>query len=1575
MRHSAMKSAIVGIWGIWASLLQPAVAQETTVSNEQGQLRRAQENITALGPDLLGDQVNLYNGALDFVQTDTSLPGNNALQVALSRRHTAGRSTWVRDTMGDWEVELPRISGVFPATTGWVNGAGNTARCSNFSAPPSAFRPVQPGAGDNRYDSIGVRVSRAPAGTSARLLAPSSNPVRGIVEFSPMEYWQGNVLSLPGGVSEELLVRGPQDSARPSGGLSWPLVTRGHWQIRCGGLVQNASGEAFTAVSPDGVTYQFDWMATRFEPSLMKAGAGLGRVRASLYATLVTDRFGNSVRYRFDPAAPNRLMTIQSSDGRIISLAYDAQGRVQTVNDGTRNFSYSYTATGELYRVTQPDQSFWEFNLRPLVHKVQSELGEGANCAQPGSFPERLATGTVRHPSGAIGTFALAYVFHPRADVRQWCIYPPTGGAGTTVGAVWPKTLASQSLVRKTINGPGLPAGDGAGSMTWRYAYDVRNLSSWSPCANCPTTKTLAVENPSGGVTRYTYGIQFELNEGQLLTQREESETGEVLRTTHIRYRLPTGMPYPEPAGLSIQIAGDFLAARHRPEDERRIEQQSTVFTSQVDPSTSNPAFDRFAKATRIDKFSSLNDIRKEIVEYEDNLGLWVLSQIKSVRTSPDALPIKSSQFSTSNAMPVSVSRFGKRLQSFEYAPDGTVSIVRDAADRPMLLQNYMRGSPQSIVLPDSNRLSQTISNLGEPISHTDMLGLVTRFGYDAMGSLREISYPGEPSGTGTYDATVQSFAQHAVDEFGISAGHWKQTVTRGNSRTVRYFDALWRPLVEEQYDLASPSTTSSYREFRFDSEGRKSFRSYPERTFDGVGTPRNGLRFEYDNLDRMVRQRADSELGELTTTHRYPGNAFIRVTTNPRGLATVFSFQAFDLPSEEAIRTIQAPESVHVAIIRDIFGKPLTITRGDSGYSVTRTYVYDEKQRLCKTIEPETGATQQGYDLANNVAWRASGLSPVAGLCDENNAPPTRRVNFSYDMMNRLNETTFGDGSPWVRRSYWPDGLPLSIETPDSTWTLGYNSLRKLQSETLTVNGWGTFGFSYRFNSAGSVTSTTYPGGLTLHRNPDGLGRATSASEYVSGANYHPDGKLAGYVSSNGVSYVAGQNRRLLLSNVEYGNISTESFTYDANGNVEAIGGSNPRTMGYDGLDRLSAANGSWGLGSFSYDSVDNIRNSTVGNVTRTREYADGTNRMTGIRGYGGFSQSYDANGNATTMGAQSLLFDIGNRLSAVSGVAAYRYDGNGRRTTTEETVGRKRLSIYGQSGQLLWSADTKSGTTQHLYLGDKLVAQVNSLAGLRWIHTDFLGSPIARTNASGTLLNRYDYEPYGLTTGRWARPDGIGYSGHVNDVNSGLVYMQQRYYDPTAGRFLSVDPITTDLQSAEHFNRYLYAAGNPYKYRDPDGRIFETAFDLVSFGLSVQEFRSNPSAGNAAGVVIDAAAVAIPGVPGGVGVIRSAISAANKAGDVVKGSAGGQRAGKKMTPAGKAEVKGENAALNNQQTTCSNCGQSTVAAKQSRAGVTPPGNETHVDHIVPKSKGGDGSPSNGQVLCRDCNLRKSDN
>jgi len=104
-------------------------------------------------------------------------------------------------------------------------------------------------------------------------------------------------------------------------------------------------------------------------------------------------------------------------------------------------------------------------------------------------------------------------------------------------------------------------------------------------------------------------------------------------------------------------------------------------------------------------------------------------------------------------------------------------------------------------------------------------------------------------------------------------------------------------------------------------------------------------------------------------------------------------------------------------------------------------------------------------------------------------------------------------------------------------------------------------------------------------------------------------------------------------------------------------------------------------------------------------------------------------------------------------------------------------------------------------------------------YLHTDALGSPVAETDESGGVLKRTRYEPYGAPTdGLYV--NGPGFTGHVTDAATGLTYMQQRYYDPLAGRFLSLDPVGVDGGSGGNFNRDWYANNNPYRFTDPDGR-----------------------------------------------------------------------------------------------------------------------------------------------------------
>lgn len=105
-------------------------------------------------------------------------------------------------------------------------------------------------------------------------------------------------------------------------------------------------------------------------------------------------------------------------------------------------------------------------------------------------------------------------------------------------------------------------------------------------------------------------------------------------------------------------------------------------------------------------------------------------------------------------------------------------------------------------------------------------------------------------------------------------------------------------------------------------------------------------------------------------------------------------------------------------------------------------------------------------------------------------------------------------------------------------------------------------------------------------------------------------------------------------------------------------------------------------------------------------------------------------------------------------------------------------------------------------------------------YYHTDALGSPVAITDESGDVIERREYEPYGKQLDG-SLAGGPGYTGHVSDAETGLSYMQQRYYDPGIGRFLSVDPVMANGNTGGNFNRYWYANNNTYTFVDPDGEF----------------------------------------------------------------------------------------------------------------------------------------------------------
>jgi RHS repeat-associated protein len=1315
-----------------------------------------------------------------------------------------------------WDLELPHLHGIFSNSSGWVTPASSNQRCTTFGAPPAV-----------------------------------SSDFGGVGAWNADEYWHGNFLYVPGVGDQEMLSSNTTLTTAP-------IVTRDLWTFTCNtlqsvGIYARENGQGFTALSPDGITYRFDWLATRVYDPIEKASAApqsaslttgtqaaitpggpipgavdvemLSRAEVWIMPTQVTDRFGNWVRYTYDTANRWQMTRIESSDGRVITLTYNAgTTQIASIYDGTRTWTYSYS-DGSLNMVTLPDASTWQLlGATGLLQDIN--YSSSGDCDNAGITDGRVLSGSMVHPSGATGAFVLTPTAHGRSYVPQICRNTNVTGGSYSF---YPRYFDINSLTQKTLTGPGLPSG----GLVWNYAYGVTN-ASWDTCTGCADAKFVMVTDPGNAVTRYKFGNKFKANEGSLLAvesglpQGTGETGGSALRTVTTRYA-----PFASPMGFTAQRRGDGdFNAIMNPADRRQTTQQGTVFTWEA------TRFTPYGKPDIVTRSSTLGMTRTETTVYANNTTKWVLGQVATVTESSTGKVMVANTYDATTAMLTSTSRFGHLDVSNTYYADGTLNTSKDGKNQTTTYSNYKRGLAQTVVYADASSESAVVNNIGVPASTTDANGFLTGYLYDAMGRLATINYPA--SDTVAWNPTTISYVQLASAEYDLPAGHWREQVTTGNGRTTTYYDALFQPVYVETADLGNTAGTSRIIKHSYDFAGRTTYTSYPKRTYASIS---EGVYNEFDALGRPTVTSTISELGTLYSGFAYPTAFFQKIYTDARQHNTTFSYQAFDEPSEAAINAIESPEAVSVAIGRDIFGKPTAVTRSGGGKSATRSYVYDTYQRPCKTIEPETGATVQDYDPANNVLWRASGLAlPSTIACDTLSVPTASKVSFVYDTLNRLKTTSYGDASPSIARTFTPDGLPLTITSNGAVWTNTYNKRRLNERESLAYGG-TTYNLDRAYDANASLLQLKYPDLSTVAYSPNALGEPTQAGTFATAVTYHPNGAIASFTYGNSISHTLQQNTRGLPEWSTDAGVLKDNYVYDENANVKAIydwqEGISNRDMTYDNLDRLKtvlSAN-TWGTATYAYDALDNLTSSslTQGPTLRsaTHNYDAATNRLTNIASATAaynLAYSYDAQGNITQRGTQAFVFDQGNRLTSAPGKGTYTYDGLGHRVSVVGADGVNRVFAYSQGGQLLFLRPTSvamAAGTKYIYLHNHLIAET-SAAGTQYDHTDGIGSPVAWTDSAGGVSARTRYEPYGATAS--GTVPSIGFTGHVNAADIGLVYMQQRFYDPIAGRMLSIDPVTTDADTGDSFNRYAYANNSPYRYVDGDGRSADDPFSEPS-------------------------------------------------------------------------------------------------------------------------------------------------
>jgi RHS repeat-associated protein len=178
---------------------------------------------------------------------------------------------------------------------------------------------------------------------------------------------------------------------------------------------------------------------------------------------------------------------------------------------------------------------------------------------------------------------------------------------------------------------------------------------------------------------------------------------------------------------------------------------------------------------------------------------------------------------------------------------------------------------------------------------------------------------------------------------------------------------------------------------------------------------------------------------------------------------------------------------------------------------------------------------------------------------------------------------------------------------------------------------------------------------------------------------------------------------------------------------------------------------------------------------------------------------------------------------------ITNYHYRGNILNVLYETDASGNvvRSYIYGENGQLL---AMKKGNATYFY------------------HYNAHGDVIAMTDAQGTLVARYQYDAWEnilSRSGALADENPYRYAGYQYDNETGLYYLIARYYHPTHGVFLSLDPDPGDADDILTQNGYAYANNNLVMLADLDGHyahivIIAGVGALIEFIIFIRSTRN---------------------------------------------------------------------------------------------------------------------------------------
>lgn len=748
----------------------------------------------------------------------------------------------------------------------------------------------------------------------------------------------------------------------------------------------------------------------------------------------------------------------------------------------------------------------------------------------------------------------------------------------------------------------------------------------------------------------------------------------------------------------------------------------------------------------------------------------------------------------------------------YEYNSVGHVTKTTDPVGRVMTYVYDPNGIDLLEVRQTGGRADELLRKLAynsqhEPLTDIDAAGQTTTFTYDAYGQIltrknakgetTTFGYgdgsPGRPAGYLTSIASPPFNGATAVTTFTYDSANRVRTITDPDSYTaVTDYDNLDRPL-----QVTYPDGTSQQFEYAQD-----------------FG---QGLTIILD-LTRTKDRR------NLWTTRHYNANRQMDSITDPSNRTTRFGWCSCGL-----LTSITDPKDQITTFNRDLQGRVYEKVFADN----TRTnYLYDGQaaanlagasSRLQSSVDAKNQRTSYFYfadDDVQHITYTNASGQPLN--------PPTPSVSFTYDSSyNRVKTMTDGTGTTTYAYNSIANPPPLgagqlaSIDGPSAndTITFAYDELGRVIDRS--ING-AANDSSWTFDSLGRVSSVVNKLGIFVN---DYVG----VTDRLSRVTF--PGATANYSYFPNAQDKRLQQIKYLTSKNAF--ISQFDYAYDTEGQIitwtKNYSGLNPAPqrldLSYDNADQLIAAplenastNSLIRHYIYGYDLAGNRTSEQIGTVTTTST-PNMVNELINQSGGTNRPLTYDLNGNLVNDGwKRTFEWDAANRLVAVNYTGTqnrtdFAYDGLSRMAKVVEKNGASVKSTR----KFVWCGverceyrDAKDVVTLRLY------PQGQYSGTTPYYYTrDHLGSIREMLKKDGSVVGRYDYDPYGRsTTVKNSVPD-VNFTGFYRHSASNLDFAVYRGYDPDLGRWLSRDPI------GEYggVNMYSYVVNGPISSVDPLG------------------------------------------------------------------------------------------------------------------------------------------------------------